>query len=295
MARICSLPSQKSQEQSSRSRYEKDRIAHAKRIMKPFFLRRLKAEVLTELPVKTEHVVKVPMSQAQYDLYCSLVQDYKERARAVSSDFFFTSCQSLRCVVFSQIANGAPRHPGESGVGLLMNLRKAAQHPLLIRHHYDGEAIRTLARTLKKQDSGHANAVVRYICEDLAALSDFDIHKTCLAYRAIEQHSLGNHRILDSGKFARLDAMLPDMKERGDRVLMFSQFTMVMDIMEQYLRVRGHKYLRLDGSTPVQERQQLIDQFNRDDSIFLFILSTKAGGLGINLTAANTVSGRPCG
>ncbi len=79
------------------------------------------------------------------------------------------------------------------------------------------------------------------------------------------------------------------MKERGDRVLMFSQFTMVMDIMEQYLRVRGHTYLRLDGSTPVQECQYMIDQFNRDDSIFIFILSTKAGGLGINLTAANTV------
>ena len=64
---------------------------------------------------------------------------------------------------------------------------------------------------------------------------------------------------------------------------------MVLDILEQYLRIRGHTYLRLDGSTPVTERQVMIDQYNTDSSIFIFILSTKAGGLGINLTAANTV------
>merc|ERR1712173_368839 len=67
------------------------------------------------------------------------------------------------------------------------------------------------------------------------------------------------------------------------------QFVIVLDILEQYLRIRGHKYLRLDGSTPVTERQIMIDQYNTDDSIFIFILSTRAGGLGINLTAANTV------
>ena len=79
------------------------------------------------------------------------------------------------------------------------------------------------------------------------------------------------------------------MKDEGDRVLIFTQFVIVMDIMEQYLRIRGHKYLRLDGSTPVQERQLLIDQYNEDPGIFIFVLSTRAGGLGINLTAANTV------
>merc|ERR1719474_984067 len=76
---------------------------------------------------------------------------------------------------------------------------------------------------------------------------------------------------------------------RGDRVLIFSQFTMLLDVLERYLKIRGHKYMRLDGQTPVQERGDLIDKFNRDEEIFIFILSTRAGGLGINLTAANTV------
>merc|ERR1712130_843758 len=95
--------------------------------------------------------------------------------------------------------------------------------------------------------------------------------------------------ICESGKFRLLDDMLPEMQSNGDRVLIFSQFTMMMDIMEKYLKIRGHRYLRLDGQTPVQERQFLIDDFNKDTEIFIFILSTRAGGLGINLTAANTV------
>lgn len=59
--------------------------------------------------------------------------------------------------------------------------------------------------------------------------------------------------------------------------------------MEEYLVLRNYSYLRLDGQTPVSMRQDLIDQFTNDESIFIFLLSTKAGGLGINLTAADTV------
>lgn len=64
---------------------------------------------------------------------------------------------------------------------------------------------------------------------------------------------------------------------------------MVMDIIEVYLSDRRHRYLRLDGQTSVVERQNLIDQFNAEADIFVFLLSTKAGGLGINLTSANVV------
>ena len=75
-----------------------------------------------------------------------------------------------------------------------------------------------------------------------------------MSFQCIEHYSLGNHQICESGKFALLDDLLPRMRDNDDRVLIFTQFTMVLDIMEQYLRIRGHKYLRLDGSTPVQER-----------------------------------------
>ena len=64
---------------------------------------------------------------------------------------------------------------------------------------------------------------------------------------------------------------------------------MMLDILEKYLDIRGYGYLRLDGSTAVDERQELIDLYSSDPNIFIFLLSTRAGGLGINLTAADTV------
>jgi SWI/SNF-related matrix-associated actin-dependent regulator 1 of chromatin subfamily A len=70
----------------------------------------------------------------------------------------------------------------DSGVGMLMNLRKIANHPLLIRRHFDNEQVRVLARLLKR-DHTHKDATEKFIVEDLSVMSDFDIHKTCLAYR----------------------------------------------------------------------------------------------------------------
>lgn len=72
-------------------------------------------------------------------------------------------------------------------------------------------------------------------------------------------------------------------------MLIFSQWTKMLDIIGALMEDMGLRFLRLDGSTPVRERQKLIDQFEKDKTIPIFILSTKAGGLGINLTAADTV------
>ena len=71
--------------------------------------------------------------------------------------------------------------------------------------------------------------------------------------------------------------------------MVFSQWTRLLDLLEVLLQDISMKYLRLDGSTPVKIRQGYIDDFNTDTSIPVFLLSTKAGGLGINLTAADTV------
>jgi SNF2 family DNA or RNA helicase len=74
------------------------------------------------------------------------------------------------------------------------------------------------------------------------------------------------------------------------QVLIFSQMTKLMDILEDYMLSQEHSYVRFDGSTKLEERQHAIDTFNAPDSgVFAFLLSTRAGGLGINLTAADTV------
>lgn len=93
-----------------------------------------------------------------------------------------------------------------------------------------------------------------------------------------------------SGKFELLDRLLPKLHKAGHRVLLFSQMTRLMDILEIYLQLHNFKYLRLDGSTKTEERGTLLKQFNAPDSpFFMFLLSTRAGGLGLNLQTADTV------
>eukprot|EP00736_Rhodelphis_marinus_P011437 Rmarinus@m.23235 len=91
------------------------------------------------------------------------------------------------------------------------------------------------------------------------------------------------------GKLALLDKLLPRLRKHGNRVLIFSQMTRMMDILEDYLTFRKMSYARLDGSTPIDERQREIERFQQDKDVFVFLLSTRAGGLGINVTAADTV------
>jgi helicase SWR1 len=93
----------------------------------------------------------------------------------------------------------------------------------------------------------------------------------------------------DCGKLQVLDKLLRRLQAGGHRALIFTQMTKVLDILEQFLNIHGHKYLRLDGATKVEQRQILTDRFNNDPRILCFILSTRSGGLGINLTGADTV------
>ncbi len=96
--------------------------------------------------------------------------------------------------------------------------------------------------------------------------------------------------IMSSGKMVLLDKILPHLKKQGHRVLIFSQFVMVLDVLDDYLRGRNYVFGRIDGSIIGVERQRAIDRFQAPGSdLFIMLLSTRAGGQGINLTAADTV------
>ncbi|XP_063789100.1 helicase SRCAP [Pseudophryne corroboree] len=122
--------------------------------------------------------------------------------------------------------------------------------------------------------------------------------------RELTPHSRCLHRIIsnmrtqfpdlrliqyDCGKLQTLDRLLRQLKSGGHRVLLFTQMTRMLDVLEQFLNYHGHIYLRLDGSTRVEQRQVLMERFNMDKRIFCFILSTRSGGVGVNLTGADTV------
>lgn len=243
--------------------FEQSQITQAKRIMKPFLLRRLKRDVLQDLPKKSSINFQCHMSERQEVLYREMIAGFA--------------------------ANDGTIHATNevSGMSMMMDMRKLANHPLLLRYHYTNDIVRKIAIKLAR-DTSYKEKNEQYAYEDLLCLSDFQIHRLTHTYDSISSYGVPDNLILDSGKFLKLDELLPQLKAEGHRVLIFSQFTMMLDILEPYLTIRGHVYLRLDGSTAVVDRQELIDQYNTED-IFVFLLSTKAGGLGINLTAADTV------
>ncbi|RYE98988.1 MAG: hypothetical protein EOO41_01695, partial [Methanobacteriota archaeon] len=100
----------------------------------------------------------------------------------------------------------------------------------------------------------------------------------------------GPHLWENSGKMLLLDKLLPKLQAQGSRVLIFTQMTRMLDMMEDYCRIRNYEYCRIDGNTSGEDRDSSMDEFNKPDSTkFCFLLSTRAGGLGINLYTADIV------
>lgn len=242
------------------SRFERDRISQAKLIMKPFILRRVKSEVLKQLPAKEEKIESCSMSEKQQVLYQTLLKKLKAST------------------------NGEKREL----CNVMMQLRKMANHPLLHRQYYTIEKLKAMSKLMLKEPT-HFDADAALIQEDMEVMSDFELHRLCQQYSSISSYQLENNLLLDSGKFHHLTELLASLKNKGDRVVLFSQFTMMLDIVEVLLKHLKHRYVRLDGSTPIADRIGLIDEYNTDPDIFVFLLSTRAGGLGINLTSANVV------
>jgi len=193
-------------------------ISQLHKILRPFMLRRLKADVAKGLPPKTETLIMVGMSSIQKKLYKKLL---------------------LRDIE-SITSNSSRNHTAI--LNIVMQLRKCCGHPYL----FEGVEDRTL-------------------------------------------DPLGEHLVENCGKLFMVDKLLKKLKERGSRVLIFTQMTRVLDILEDFLVMRGHKYCRIDGNTDHDIRESSIDSFNAPNSEkFCFILSTRAGGLGINLQTADT-------
>lgn len=149
------------------------------------------------------------------------------------------------------------------------------------------------AMLVQASATGKKNAGVRSVNNTVMQLRKICNHP--FVYNEVEdalnpQHLTNDMIFRVSGKFELLSRMLPKLKATNHRVLIFFQMTHVMDIMEDFLRLMGYKYLRLDGSTKSDDRSSLLKLFNAKDSeYFVFILSTRAGGLGLNLQSADTV------
>lgn len=97
----------------------------------------------------------------------------------------------------------------------------------------------------------------------------------------------GNYK--RSGKMKVLNSLLKQWYKQKHKVLLFTQGRQMLDIIEKYIKIKEYSYLVMDGSTSVNQRPQLIKQFNNDPDIFIFLLTTRVGGLGVNLTGADRI------
>eukprot|EP00536_Pseudo-nitzschia_multiseries_P003669 jgi/Psemu1/323122/estExt_fgenesh1_pg.C_570037 len=188
-------------------------------LLRPFMLRRVKSEVLDQLPEKVEKILRCELSSWQKELY----KQISRKAAAETNNLGI-----------------APTGPQGRGLNnAVMQLRKVCNHPYLF---------------------------------------------------SPQGYHINQNIIRSSAKVELLDRMLPKLRAAGHRVLLFTQMTAVMTILEDYFAYRHYLSLRLDGSTPAEEREKRMYKFNAPDSpYFIFLLSTRAGGLGLNLTSANTV------
>jgi SWI/SNF-related matrix-associated actin-dependent regulator 1 of chromatin subfamily A len=227
-------------------------------MLTPFILRRKKHQVLKHLPTKTRRVEICEMTDEQLEIY----QEQQQRARDVMT------------------RRAAGEQMGNESANILTELRKAAIHPLLFRRLYSDDQLRSLSKAcIKEEQWKQSNPDL--IFTELLAYSDMEVHQLCAGKSSLRKFLLKNDEWLASGKVKKLCDLLVQFKHEGHRTLIFSQFLMVMDILELVLHNIDMEYLRLDGSTPVAVRQDMINDFNAEDSTTtIFMLSTKAGGAG---------------
>ena len=249
------------------------RIARARSMMTPFILRRKKAQVLW-LPAKHSRVEFCDMTESQAVMYQNEMYDAQQ-------------------VFFDKEAGKKTTAKASSNV--LMNLRKAAIHPLLSRRIYDDKKLTRIQSALLRDGEFAGNApekVWKYLTgegpQNIKG-GDFGLHRFCAERPFLSKYALKKQEWMDCGKVQKFKELVLGYKKNGDRALVFSQFTTLMDILETVLETLDIRYMRLDGSTRMDIRQDMIDKFSSEPDITVFMLSTKAGGAGINLAAANKV------
>ena len=190
---------------------DKQRLATIGKL-KPFILRRLKADVLPQLPPKQEQIINFHLSEAEDDLYQSVAEKHLQ-------------------TLLETKEGGMGKNRMEI-LSLITRLRQICSHPALLPEEFKAKKI-------------------------------------------------------ESSKFTLFKELIEEMRPSSHRALVFSQFTSMLTIMREWMDEEGIKYAYLDGST--KNRQSLVDEFNEDESIQVFLLSLKAGGTGLNLTGADTV------
>lgn len=266
------------------------------RMVRPYLLRRKKDDLaqVAKLPPKTEQVLFCPISTRQRRIYEQIL-DSDEVKKVIAR----------RIPAFRAISQ----------------LRKLCNHPALV--YQDGALQWSMVKGMRERLQLAAAMPQETVANDTTATDDWDAYeddgpsrygqegegdndndddddallRQRLSSTGVDRGSLrhGGDQPLDpllwsdSGKLLVVSKILPIWQREGHKVLIFCQTTTMLHIIEQMVLSMNFTYLRLDGHTPIGKRDILIQQFNTDPSIFVMLLTTRTGGVGISLTAANRI------
>ncbi|EAN85915.1 putative DNA excision repair protein [Trypanosoma cruzi] len=254
----------------------------------PYLLRRLKRQVMSDaLPQKYERVIRCPLSDDQLEAYVELLTSSRVQ-RLLSSTL--TSPQlmgGLNCD--GRDANGCLHIAGirfqlfqrQYHGGIRLEAFRVLNELRQICNHVD---IFRLRRAAKENGAEYFDDDEE---EDETDGVDGKKKRRRGSHMSLRSNRLVNYS--GSGKLQTLQKLLTVWQRGGQRVLVFSQTRMALDIIENMCEQEGFKYIRMDGSTSGHHRQELMDRFNEDDSIVAALLTTRVGGVGVNLVGANRV------
>jgi len=269
-----------------------ERVSRAKKMLTPFVLRRRKDQVLQELPKKSERIEWCEMTPMQRSLYNEALRRSRKTVYDLEDAVEPEPEPTGRGKAKKTRANARTKDKMylENSSNVLMDLRKAASHPMLFRRRFTDAMLTSITRILLKEpDFKKRGAVFQLVKEDMEIMTDAELQLFMATHKSTQRYLQPADCYLQAGKIKVLLNLLSQYRAEQRRILIFSQFTQILDILEKVLEIQDIKYLVLTGSTPVDVRQTLVDEFTEDESITVFLLSTKAGGMGINLTAASVV------
>lgn len=295
----------------------KEQINKLHTILKPFMLRRSKNDIKDEIGSKEIKNIECNMSNRQKLLYSDILGskiDYENRIMQLKK-----VCNHPD--LFEKLEASGPVGISVSGdvshVGFRSNIKRFINYKSIVIDDKK-EAINYLLENRSNIFKMKKNVEESTIINDIVRRR-INIEKNLKIFKFIKEKFLDEHItvnqnnkinsvhplmkrmdrlvfvpplnsfISDSGKLMKLDLLLKNLKEEGHRVLIYFQMTRMMDLFEEYLIKKEYSYLRLDGSSKISNRKEIVEEWQKNSEMFIFILSTRAGGVGINLTAADTV------
>merc|ERR1719318_2282235 len=256
-------------------------------ILTPFLLRRVKTDVDLQIPPKKEVLVYCPLTERQEVMYRSVVEktikdliekddDKKvevlpEKRKRVAVDY---------SVFLDEREFGNSDDKFEEHIAKLQEYRESLATVTQTKSAYSSD--------MERLSKNEINYCMKSRMMDMRKAVN---HPYLIEYPVTEDgafYDSGPDMVDICGKLAVLDQMLEQLAKGGHKTLVFSQMTKMLDILGDYCNLKKWKFSRLDGSMNFLDRQANIDKFNTDPEHTIFLLSTRAGGLGINLTAADT-------